>query len=110
MKENRVNRIPVSTKRTGCMPFNIKQKAASGYKIGENPVKVNGEFETSYALALEKMRAMDCAGWRNYGSGNSQSAHKAIGWVVESDAQKLLNENDDVKRVELFMSLADVVY
>ncbi|KAA8681274.1 hypothetical protein [Vibrio gigantis] len=110
MKQNRANRIPVSTKRTGCTPFNIKQKSAQGYKIGENPVKSNGEFEASYASALDKMRNMDCAGWRNYGAGNSQSAHKAIGWVLESDAQRLLKEKDDEKRVELFMSLTDVVY
>ncbi len=80
------NRIPVSTIKTGCIPFNKVQKAASGYKVGENPVKENGEFIASYDDALEKLRSMKTAGWRDYGAGNSQSAHKAIGWVSESDA------------------------
>ena len=103
------NRIPVSTLRTGCIPFNKNQKAAEGYKVGENPVKENGVFVDSYEEALNKLRKMKCAGWRNYGEGNSQSAHKAIGWVVESDAELLLSEPDDQRRVKIFKSLTDVV-
>lgn len=52
---------------------------------------------------------MKCAGWRDFGAGNSQSAHKAIGWVLPSDAIKLLAETDAERRVELFKSISDVV-
>lgn len=105
----RANRYPVSTVKTGCIPFNIKQKAGEGYKVGPNPVKETGVFIGSFELALEKLRSYEIAGWRNYGSGNSQSAHKAIGWVTKSDAEMLLKEQNHAKRVELFKSLKDVV-
>lgn len=105
----RNNRVPVSSIRTGCIPFNVKQKANLGYKIGENPVKENGYFVATYEEALDHLRKMKVAGWRNYGQGNSQSAHKAIGWVTYSDAANLFAERDDTKRVALFKSLTDVV-
>ena len=105
----RRNRVPVSTEKTGCLPFNVGQKADSGYKVGENPVKENGYFVPSYSEALDALRSMRIASWRNYGSGNSQSAHKAIGWVTESDAKMLLAEANPEKRVEKFKQLTDVV-
>jgi hypothetical protein len=105
----RKNRIPVSTERTGCVPFNTKQKADEGYKIGENPVKENGYFVATYVDALAALRNMKVAGWRDYGAGNSQSAHKAIGWVTQSDADLLLAELDKEKRVAIFKKLIDVV-
>lgn len=106
---SRKNRVPVSTIRTGCTPFNKKQKASEGYKIGENPVKENGYFISSYEDALEELRSMNNPGWRNYGAGNSQSAHKSIGWVTQKDARALLAEPDPEKRILIFQSLDDVV-
>ncbi|MEH6626608.1 MAG: hypothetical protein V7739_09190 [Motiliproteus sp.] len=103
------NRVPVSTIRTGCIPFNKTQKAANGYKVGENPVKENGFYALSYIDALDKLREMKSAGWRDYGEGNSQSAHRAIGWVSESDASILLSENDKERRVQMFKAITDVV-
>jgi hypothetical protein len=103
------NRIPVSTIRTGCIPFNKTQISASGYKVGENPVKENGDFVASYDDALNKLRCMNTAGWRDYGSGNSQSAHKATGWVLEADATILFSEKSKERRVELFQAMTDVV-
>ncbi len=108
-KQKRRNRIPVSTKETYCIPFNIKQKAGNGYKVSENPVKPTIEFTATYEEALEKLRSYDIAGWRDYGKGNSQSARKAIGWVKIDDAKRLLDERDDTKRVVLYESLTDVV-
>lgn len=105
----RCGRIPVSTKSTGCLPFNVSQKAQKGFMVGENPVKLNGKYVMTYQEALEMLRAMDCAGWRDYGLGNSQSAHKAIGWVTAEDAARLLNEKNKNKRVELFESMTDIV-
>lgn len=110
MKESKIGRIPVSTIRTGCIPFNVKQKAASGYKVGENPVKETGRFIASFDEALSLLQTMDHSGWRDYGKGNSQSAHKAIGWVTKPDAKRLLAEDDSARRVQLFESLTDVVY
>ena len=106
---SRKDRVPVSTVRTGCIPFNKKQKAAEGYKVGENPVKENGYFVVSFEDALEKLRSMNNPGWRDYGSGNSQSAHKSIGWVTKSDASILLAEPDPDRRVGIFKALKDVV-
>lgn len=103
------NRVPVSTIKTGCIPFNRTQKAVDGYKIGENPVKENGIFVSTYNDALNKLREMNCAGWRDYGEGNSQSAHKAIGWVSEIDAATLLSETNKERRVALFNSMAGAV-
>jgi hypothetical protein len=103
------NRIPVSSIKTDCIPFNKAQKAVNGYKVGENPVKENGEFILSYDDALVRLREMKTAGWRNYGAGNSQSAHKAIGWVSESDALILLSEKNSERRVQLFQAMTDVV-
>src|SRR5690606_19118968 len=107
--EVRKNRIPVSTERTGCMPFNMKQKADEGYNVGENPVKQNGYYLATYNEALEALRTMEVAGWRNYGSGNNGGARKAIGWVTESDAKMLLAENDPKLRIAKFKKLTDVV-
>lgn len=109
LKQNRRNRIPVSTKDTFCVPFNIQQKARNGYKVSENPVKPTVEFTTTYEEALDKLRSCNIAGWRDYGQGNSQSARKAIGWVKIIDANRLLDESDDNKRVVLYESLTDVV-
>ena len=103
------NRVPVSTVRTGCIPFNKNQKAAEGYKIGENPVKENGFYVSSYVDALNKLREMKNAGWRDFGQGKSQSSHKAIGWVSESDAAILLSEKNKERRIELFELITDVV-
>lgn|GEM_PF-2797180 len=105
----RKTRIPVSTEITGCVPFNTRQKADAGYKVGENPVKENGDFIGTFFDALDALRKMKTAGWRDYGSGNSQSAHKAIGWVTQSDADLLLAEPDSERRVEIFKNLTDVV-
>lgn len=105
----RKNRIPVSTERTGCMPFSRKLKNDDGYNVGENPVKENGCYLATYDEALEALRAMKVAGWRNYGSGNNGGARKAIGWITESDAQMLLAENDPKIRVKKFRKLTDVV-
>lgn len=102
-------RTPVSSEKTGCLPFNRSQKAAQGYKVGENPVKENGKYVESYDEALEMMRGMKCASWRNYGPGNSQSAHKAIGWVTRADADRLLSIKEPSDRVAAFRSLHDVV-
>lgn len=99
--------IPVSTIATGCIPFNRKQKARQGYKIGENPVKESGVYVESFDEALQKLRSMKCAGWRDY--GNSSSAHKAIAWVSEKDAEMLLGETNKAKRVLLFESITDKV-
>ncbi|MEL0659920.1 MULTISPECIES: hypothetical protein [Psychromonas] len=109
LKSSRENRIPVSTKKTGCVPFNIKQKASEGYKVGENPVKPVQNYTLGFNDSLVKLRTYKVAGWRDYGSGNSQSARKAIGWVTESDAKLLLAEMDDSKRVALYESIADVM-
>ncbi|MCB1699058.1 MAG: hypothetical protein KDI34_22785, partial [Halioglobus sp.] len=88
----RRNRIPVSTIETGCVPFNRTQTGKKGYKVGENPVKDNGIYIETFEDALNELRKMRCAGWRDFGAGNSQSAHKAIGWVSVADAAKLLSE------------------
>jgi hypothetical protein len=105
----RKNRVPVSSVRTGCIPFNKTQKAAKGYKIGENPVKENGFYVSAYIDALNKLREINNAGWRDFGQGNSQSAHKTIGWVSEADAAILLSEKNKERRIELFKSMTDVV-
>ncbi|MEH6443714.1 MAG: hypothetical protein V7784_07445 [Oceanospirillaceae bacterium] len=52
---------------------------------------------------------MNTAGWRNCGAGNSQSAHKAIGWITESASLVLLSEKNNERRVELFQAMTDVV-
>ncbi len=105
----KTNRVPVSTIKTGCVPFNRTQKAKAGYKIGDNPVKKNGFYVSDYDQALEQLRDMDFAGWRDFGTGNSQSAHKAIAWILDTDASILLAETDTDKRVELYKSLTNIV-
>lgn len=109
LKQKRQNRIPVSTKDTFCIPFNIHQKARNGYKVSENPVKPAIEFTATYEEALDKLRSYNIAGWRDYGKGNTQSARKAIGWVSLNDAKRLLDESDDTKRIALYESLTDIV-
>lgn len=106
--KNRINRVPVSTKETGCIPFNKGQKAKAGYKVGETPVKDNGFYIQDFDDALNAMRIMHCAGWRDYGKGNTQSAHKAIGWINYDDAELLLSEKNNSKRISLFTSLTDI--
>ncbi len=105
----RESRIPVSTVRTGCIPFNRGQNGEEGYKIGENPVKETGVFVVSFEDALDKLRDMKAPGWRNYGRGNSGSAHRSIGWVTQPDAERLLSEPDAARRIKLFESFSDVV-
>jgi hypothetical protein len=103
------NRIPVSTKRTGCVPFNVSHKSDDGYNVGENPIKPSKNFVVSYEEALNILRSCDCAGWRNYGSGSKGSARKSIGWVTEADSKRLLAEVNDKQRVALYELLSDVV-
>ena len=103
------DRIPVSTERTGCIPFNRGQQGKAGYKVGENPVKENGEYVESFEDALQRLRAMNNPGWRDFGQGNSQSAHRAIAWISPEDAARLMAETDKNQRVALFKSLSDVV-
>lgn len=107
----RKNRIPVSTVRTFCVPFNHRQNGKDGYKVGENPVKENGVFVQSFEEALEKLRKMNCAGWRAYGKGpgSNGGARKSIAWVTVEDANKLLDEPDNDRRIQIFKSLSDVV-
>lgn len=109
LNSTRENRFPVSTIETGCVPFNLKQNAKEGYKVGENPVKETGKYVDTFDEALKRLRAMRVAGWRDYGQGNSQGARKAIGWVTKDDADRLLLEKDTAKRVALFRSISDVV-
>jgi hypothetical protein len=109
LKSTRENRFPVSTIKTGCVPFNLKQKAKEGYKVGENPVKETGKYVSAFEEALEKLRVMRIAGWRDYGQENNQGARKAIGWVTKNDADRLLGEKDAAKRVALFQSISDIV-
>jgi hypothetical protein len=91
------------------MPFNSKQKADEGYNVGENPVKENGYYLATYKEALEELRSMKVAGWRNYGSGNNGGARQAIGWVTESHAKILLDQKNPEIRVEKYKKLTDVV-
>ena len=105
----RKNRIPVSTKSTGCVPFNRSQKSNDGYNVGENPIKPSKNFIASFEDALNILRGCDCAGWRNYGIGSKGSARKVIGWVTETDSKRLLSEVNDKDRVALYESLSDVV-
>jgi hypothetical protein len=91
------------------MPFNSKQKADEGFNVGENPVKENGYYVATYNEALDALRKMKTAGWRNYGSGNNGGARQAIGWVTEADAKILLAEKDPKVRAEKFKKLTDVV-
>jgi len=107
-KHLRDARIPVSTVKTGCLPFHIKQKSRNGYNIGENPVKSNGKFFDSYDEALKELRTLNVPGWRDYGSTNS--AFKGIAWVTPSDAALLLDEKDKAKRVALFHGLKNVIF
>lgn len=109
LKSTRENRFPVSTIETGCVPFNLKQKAREGYKVGENPVKDTGVYVDTFADALDRLKAMSVAGWRDYGPGNSQGARKAIGWVTKADAEHLLGEKNTEKRIALYRSIGDVV-
>jgi hypothetical protein len=109
LDSTRENRFPVSTAETGCVPFNLKQNATEGYKVGENPVKETGKYVGTFEEALKRLRAMRVAGWRDYGQGNSQGARKAIGWVTKNDADHLLGEKDTAKRVALFRSISDIV-
>lgn len=104
----KMNRIPVSTVKTGCIPFNRGQAGGNGYKVGENPVKENGLYIETFEEALDALNKMKCAGWRDLGTGNSQSAHKSIGWVTVSDAAFLLSEPNKEKRVAIYKSLVDV--
>ena len=106
-KHKKDGRIPVSTIKTGCIPFNRKQISKNGYKIGENPVKTQGYFVESFDDALSQLSAMNTPGWRDY--GDSSSAHKGIAWVTREDAQRLLDEKNKVNRVSLFHSLKDVL-
>jgi hypothetical protein len=105
----REGRYPVSTIKTGCVPFNHQLKGASGFNVGPNPVKKNGKYFPSFDTALAFLRTTDIAGWRELGAGNNSGARKAIGWVTKADADKLLKERDVLKRIELFKSLTDVV-
>ena len=52
---------------------------------------------------------MNNPGWRDFGQGNSQSAHRAIAWISPEDAARLMAETDKNQRVALFKSLSDVV-
>jgi len=105
---SRSGRVPVSTSRTGCIPFNRRQKSGEGYRIGENPVKATGVTVDTFEEALDRLRLMKNPGWRNYGNGNSGSAHKSIGWITMADAETLLAEPNDHRRVELFNSIESV--
>lgn len=107
-KHLRDGRIPVSTVKTGCLPFHIKQKSRNGYNIGENPVKSNGKFFDSYNEALKELRTLNVPGWRDY--GNTSSAFKGIAWVTLSDAALLLDEKDKAKRIALFHGLKNVIF
>jgi hypothetical protein len=109
LKSKRENRFPVSTIKTGCIPFNLKQKGEKGYEVGENPVKETGKYVLTFEDALSQLRIQKTAGWRDYGSGNSQSARKAIGWVTKEDANRLLTEKDQTKRIALYKSLTNIV-
>jgi len=109
LKSAKEDRFPVSTIKTGCEPFNLKQKAREGYKVGENPVKETGVYVDTFADALDRLRTMSVAGWRDYGLGNSQGARKAIGWVTQTDAERLLKVKDKEKRIALYQTLLDVV-
>ncbi|XQW86568.1 hypothetical protein ACOYR1_07555 [Thalassotalea piscium] len=109
LKSKRAGRVPVSTKKTFCVPFNIKQNGRKGYKVSECPVKPEVNYTLSFSDALEKLRGYKVAGWRDYSSGSTKGARQAVGWITESDANKLLVEKDDQKRVVLFESLSDVV-
>ena len=102
-------RVPVSTIRTGCMPFNKKQKACKGYKVGETPVKTNGVYTESFEDALDMLRGMKHPGWRNFGRGNNGSAHQSIGWITQASADLLLSEPDDTRRIQMFLHLDDIV-
>lgn len=109
MLNPREGRYPVSTIKTGCVPFNHLLKGASGFNVGPNPVKINGNYLQSFEAALAFLRTNHIAGWRELGVGNNSGARKAIGWVTKADAEKLLKERDVIKRIELFKSLTDVV-
>ena len=109
LKSKRAGRVPVSTKRTNCVPFNIKQNGRNGYKVSECPVKPEVNYTPSFSNALEKLRGYKVAGWRDYSAGSTKGARQAIGWVTEADAEKLLAETHDAKRVAFFESLLDVV-
>lgn len=104
----RSGRVPVSTVRTGCIPFNRRQKSGEGYRIGENPVKDTGFIVAIFEEALDRLRLMRNPGWRNYGTGNTGSAHKSIGWITMADAERLLDEPNDQRRVELFRNIESV--
>ncbi len=109
--KTRKKRIPVSTVSTGCIPFNISQHGKNGYKVGEVPVKNTGFYVTTFDGALEALRRMNNSGWRAYGNGlgSNQGARKSIGWVTIEDADRLLSEFNDAKRVALFKSLTNVI-
>lgn len=109
LKSKRAGRVPVSTKETYCVPFNIKQNGRKGYKVSECPVKPEVDYTLTFSDALEKLRGYKVAGWRDYSRGSTKGARRAIGWVTEADANKLLAENSDAKRIELFESFADVM-
>lgn len=108
----RKGRVPVSTIRTYCVPFNIRQKNQYGYAVGEAPIKGNNDYTRSYDEALDKLRKAPCAGWRAYGSGVGSakgSVRQAIAWITQEDANILLSEPNDERRVQLFHSLTDVI-
>lgn len=108
----RKGRVPVSTVKTHCVPFNHMQHNNHGYEIGENPVKGNGSYLDNFDKALDELRKKNTASWRAHGSGPGNgrgAARKAIGWVTVEDAKRLLNEKDDIRRVQLFQMLTDVV-
>ena len=72
-------------------------------------MKPTNDYTPSFKGALPKLRTYKVAGWRDYGAGNSQSARKAISWVTEKGANRLLEEQDDLKRVAIYESLTDFV-
>ena len=109
MQKSREGRYPVSTEKTGCVPFNHQLKGTMGFNVGPNPVKTKGRYLQSFDEALAFLRTTDVAGWRALGHGNNSGARKAIGWVTKSDAEKLLIEQDAEKRVALFKSFDNVV-
>jgi hypothetical protein len=106
-KQTKNGRIPVSTIQTGCIPFNKTQISKNGYRVGENPIKTQGDFIWDFEEALDNLRSKNTPGWRDY--GNTSSAHKGIAWVTPADAQRLLNMKDKTERIALFKTLEDVV-
>ncbi len=72
-------------------------------------MKDNGAYIQDFDDALNAMRIMYCARWRDYGKGNTQSAHKAIGWINYNDVEITYYLKKTIPNVfHSFNSLTDV--